>query len=203
MKKYIFSFAVLLLMTLTAQAQDYIVVNYSGSRPNINDFVSAILSQEDIGESLGNMADNWELMQQNYPLREGVTFLTDLPNGYVRFDSRYEDADMREHSYVEICYWNCSDGKHKLVAVNIGCEQHGKPVMTENTGIMFYKYDNSTRTLTYESAYDLGASIQVSPVVTYSLPRKGKDIKAVIHAPNRPTNILMKWNGTKFNQEQR
>ena len=202
MRKSVLSFVALLLMALAVHAQDYIVVNYSGSRPNINDFVTAILAQEDIGESLGNMADNWELLQQNYPLREGATFLTDIPNGYVRFDSRYEDADIREHSYVEMCYWNCSDSKHKLVAVNVGCEQNGKPVMTEYTGIMFYKYDNRTHTLTYETAYDLGASIQVSPAVTYSLPRKGKDIKAVIHAPNRPTNILMKWNGAKFNQVQ-
>lgn len=192
-----------MLIAVAAQAQeDYIVVKYNGARPNINDFVTAILSQEDIGEALGNMADNWELFQQHYPLREGAIITTDVPNGYVRFDQRYEDADTREHSYIEICYWNCSDNKHKLVAVNIGCEQDGKPIMTELTGLMFYKYDNQAHTLTYESDYDLGASVRVTPVVTYELPRKGKDIKAVIHAENRPVRILMKWNGSKFDQSQ-
>lgn len=192
-----------MLIAVAAQAQeDYIVVKYNGARPNINDFVTAILSQEDIGEALGNMADNWELFQQHYPLREGAIITTDVPNGYVRFDQQYEDADTREHSYLEICYWNCADNKHKLVAVNIGCEQDGKPIMTELTGLMFYKYDNQAHTLTYESDYNLGASVRVTPVVTYELPRKGKDIKAVIHAQNRPVHILMKWNGTKFNQSQ-
>lgn len=192
-----------LLMAVTAQAQDdYIVVKYSGARPNILDFVTAILSQEDTGEALGNMADNWELYRQNYPLREGATILTDVPNGYVCFDSRYEDGDIREHSYIEMCYWNCADNKHKIVAVNVGCNQNGKPVMTELTGLMFYKYDNQARTLTYVSEYDMGASIRVTPAVTYELPRKGKNIKATIHAPNRPVHIVMKWNGAKFDQEQ-
>ena len=202
--KKLFSMVAALLMVVAAQAQDddYIVVKYSGARPNINDFVTAILSQEDAGEALGAMADNWELLQQHFPLREGATILTDLPNGYVRYDSRYEDADVRDHSSIEMCYWNCTDGKHKLVAVNVGCNQNGKPVMTELTGLMFYRYDNQARTLTYVSEYDLGASIRVTPVVTYELPRRGKDIKAVIHAANRPVNILMKWNGTKFDQSQ-
>ena len=192
------------LMAVAAQAQeDYIVVKYSGARPNILDFVTAILSQEDTGEALGNMADNWELFRENRPLREGATIMTDVPNGYVRFNQRYEDADTRELSYIEMVYWNCADNKHKLVGVNVGCEVGGKPVETELTGLMFYRYDNQARTLTYESPYDLGARVEVSPVVTYELPRKGKDIKAVIHAQNRPVHILMKWNGTKFNQEQR
>ncbi|MBO4464579.1 MAG: hypothetical protein J5797_10365 [Prevotella sp.] len=203
MKKKILSMVAVLLMAVTAQAQeDYIVVKYDGARPNILDFVTAILSQDDLGESLGNMADNWELLRDHYPMREGATILSDVENGYVRFDQRYEDADVRSHSYVEICYWNCSDNKHKLVAINNGCEQNGKPVETESTGLMFYRYDNTAHTLTYESEYDLGASIRVTPVVTYDLPRKGKDIKAVIHAANRPVRILMKWNGMKFDQSQ-
>ena len=203
MKKNLLSLIAVLLMAVAAQAQDdYIIVKYSGARPNILDFVTAILSQDDTGESLGNMADNWELYRQNYPLREGATILTDVPNGYVRFDQRYEDADERSHGYIEICYWNCADGKHKLVAINDGYEQNGKPIETELTGLTFYRYDNQAHTLTCESVYDLGARIEVTPVVTYELPRKGKDIKAVIHAPNRPVHILMKWNGTKFNQEQ-
>ena len=203
MKKKILSMVAVLLMAVTAQAQeDYIIVKYDGARPNILDFVTAILSQEGDSEALGNMADNWDLMREHYPLREGATIMTDVPNGYVRFDQRYEDADVRSHGYIEMCYWNCSDNKHKLVAINNGYEQNGKPVETELTGLMFYRYDNQTHTLSYESEYDLGASVRVTPVVTYELPRKGKDIKAVIHAENRPVRILMKWNGMKFDQSQ-
>ena len=203
MKKKFYSMVAALLMVVAAQAQDdYIVVKYSGARPNINDFVNAIFTMEDLGESLGNMAVNWELYRQNKPLHEGATILTDVPNGYVRFDQRYEDTDDHSHGYIEMCYWNCADNKHKLVAINDGYEQNGKPIMTQYSGLMFYRYDNDSHRLSYVSAYDLGVRVETSDVVTYELPRKGKDIRAVI-ASNHPVNIVMKWNGTKFNQERR
>jgi len=198
MKKYIFSL-VLLLSAMTARAQDEIMVNYLGSRPGIVDFVNAILSQEDLGEALGFVADNWDRYRSGMPLGEGVTFLTDAPNGYARFDVSYEGTDR---GYTEFCYWNCADGLHKVVAVNTGYTQGGKPIETETTGLDFYTYDNRARTLKYVSAYDMGAVVEASSTVTIELPRKGKDIKATIHDAQQKKYVLMKWNGSKFNQQQ-
>ncbi len=198
MKKYIFSL-VLLLSAMTTRAQDEIVVNYLGPRPGIVDFVNAILSQEDLGESLGFVADNWERLRSGWTLGEGVTFMTDAPNGYARFDYNDEDGG---HGYTEFCYWNCSDGLHKLVGVNTGYTLHGKPIETECTGLEFYTYENRSRTMTSTSVYDLGCRVQVTPPVSYELPRKGKDIKATIHDERQKVHIVMKWNGSKFNQEQ-
>ena len=107
-----------------------------------------------------------------------------------------------EVCYTEYCYWNCSDGKHKLVAENTGVVINGKYENTECTGLMFYLYDNETRELTYTSPYDMGAGIQVNPVVSYSLPRTGKDIMANINDEKHVVKIRMKWNGMKFDQEQ-
>lgn len=201
MKKKFYSMVAVLLMVVAAQAQDeYTVVKYSGARPNIIDFVNAIFTMEDLGESMNNMAANWKLYRQNKTLHEGATILTDVPNGYVRFDQRYDDTDDHSHGYIEICYWNCADNKHKLVAINDGYELNGKPIETQYSGLWFYSYDNDSHRLSYVNDIDFGVRVETSDVVTYELPRKGKDIKAVIHASNRPFNIMMKWNGTKFKQ---
>ena len=48
----------------------------------------------------------------------------------------------------------------------------------------------------------MGAGIQVNPVVSYSLPRTGKDIMANINDEKHVVKIRMKWNGMKFDQEQ-
>ena len=145
------------------------------------------------------MRDNWNRRRLGQQLSEGATFSVDTQNGFVRYDIAYSPS---ERSWTEFCFWNCSDGQHKLVGVNTGHELRFKTIQTECTGLSFYRYDNLTRTLTPASAYDLGASIIVTPVVDYYLPRQGKDIKAVINAKDKPVNIVMHWDGMKFHQEQ-
>ncbi len=175
-------------------------VKFSGARPGISDFLSAILSQEDTGEALANVNKNWLLRRQSRQQEEGASFIVDERNGFIRFDHRYADAG--EAAYTEFCYWNCNDGKHKLVCANTGLLVNGKATDCQYCGLFFYLYDNEKRTLTYTSPYDVGASIQVTPAVSYSLPRQGKDIRAYIHDSRGVVNILMKWNGQKFDQEQ-
>ncbi len=199
MEKRALLLSTLLFMAVVALAQQSISVSYKGQRPVISDFVSAILSQRELNEALYNVHNNWDLRRAGQPLQRGAAFTVDEKNGFVRFDMEYTPA---ERSWTEFCYWNCSDGKHKLVAVNTGHELRFKPVQTECTGLTFYRYDNQKHTLTPASAYDLGASIVVTPVVDYRLPRQGKDITAVINAKDKPVNIVMHWNGMKFQQEQ-
>lgn len=169
-------------------------VTFKGTSPNISDFVNAILSQEELGETLGYVSDNWTRRKQGRKLEDGATWTVDERNGYIRHEAKYDN----DKSYTEFCFWNCADGKHKLVASNIGYIQNGKPIDTENTGLMFYSYDNETKELTYTSPYDVGAVVEnVTGTVTYALPRVGKNIEATIHT-QRPSKVLLKWNGSKF-----
>mgnify|MGYP002622923282 CR=1 FL=1 len=191
--------AALLVMTAAAWAQQSFTVTYKGQRPVISDFVSAVLSQRELNEALSNVRDNWNRRRLGQPLEEGAEFSVDERNGFVRYDIAYRPA---EHSWTEFCYWNCSDGRHKLVGVNTGYELRFKSIQTECTGLTFYTYDSETHKLTPTSAHDLGAAVIVTPVVNYRLPRQGKDITAVINAKDGPVNIVMHWDGMKFHQEQ-
>ena len=198
MKRVVFSL-IALAACLAVQAQD-IRVNYTGNRPTINDFVTAVLSQDDLGESLDDVKNNWERYQQGKPLAEGsgASFTVDVKNGYVRYEKH---LTQKTYGYTEFCYWNCQDARHKLVAVNNGFFAEGQPITTQFSGLTFYTYDNQTKTMTVTPAEDLGAGIQTSAVVGYALPQAGKDIMAVIYAPQGEIQILMKWNGAKFDQQ--
>ena len=199
MKKRLTILASLLVMAVVAMAQQGISVSYEGRQPVITDFVNAILSQRELNEALDNVRNNWNRRRLGQQMPEGAEFTVDERNGFVRYDIAYGPA---ERSWTEFCYWNCNDGTHKLVAVNTGHELRFKPVQTECTGLTFYSYDNLTRTLSPTPAYDLGASVIVTPVVDYRLPRQGKDITAVINAKDKPVSIVMHWDGMKFHQEQ-
>ncbi|MCR4958005.1 MAG: right-handed parallel beta-helix repeat-containing protein [Prevotella sp.] len=191
-------FAITLLMGLTAQAQG-IRVNYTGSRPTINDFVTAYLAQGGDDELISSIRKDWKSQQQGRALSNGASFTIDVRNGFVRYDKRYTATS---YNYTEFCYWNCKDGKHKLLAINNGCIEEGRPVTSQLSGLSFFTYNNQTKSMQPTSCLDLGASIDVRPVVTYALPQAGKDIMATIHAQQGEVQILMKWNGAKFDQEQ-
>ena len=193
----LFSFAFLAGVALMAQG---IRVNYSGKTPTITDFVTAYLSQEDDEEMINGIREDWTCRQQGKTLSNGASFTVDVKNGFVRYDKRYTG---NTYSYTELCYWNCKDQKHKLLAVNRGCIEQGKPVTAQFSGLKFYTYDNQTKRMTQTYNSELGAGIH-SPhsEVTYALPQSGKDIMVTIHAEKGDVQILMKWNGAKFDQEQ-
>ena len=91
--------------------------------PTIVDFVTSYLSVLD-DEVRGDIAVEWEKYLNNKPLTKGYKILVDKKNGYVRFDVDYDvlypKDKMGDKLYVEFCYWNCSDGLHKLFAENRG-----------------------------------------------------------------------------------
>ncbi len=199
MRKRATLIAALFVVAMAVKAQETVSVSFKGQQPTITDFVSAVLSQHELNEALANVRDNWNRRRASQPLQDGASFNVDARNGYVRYEVKYAPT---EHSWTEFCYWNCNDGRHKLVGVNTGYELRFKTIQTECTGLSFYSYDSETRKLTPASTYDLGASIVVTPVVDYHLPRVGKDITAVINAKSGPVNIVMHWDGEKFHQEQ-
>ena len=198
MKRVILSFMTFVIC-LAVHAQN-IRVNYTGNRPTINDFVSAVLSQEDLGETLNNVKNDWVHYQEGkLSEKSSASFTVDVKNGYVHYEKHYT---QKTYGFTEFCYWNCEDARHKLVAVNNGFLNEGEPITAQYSGLTFYTYDNQTKTMTLSSADELGTGIHTSAVVVYALPQTGKDIMASILAPQGEIQILMKWNGTKFAQEQ-
>ena len=175
-----------------------IMVTFKGQKPEISDFVTAILSQEALGEALGAMAEEWEKHLKGKALPKEITITVDSKNGYVRYDAMYSEG---EHSYIEFCYWNCTDGKHKLVAQNISLLVNGEPVDTELTGLSFYWYDNASHKLNYKYAFELGEEAEAAYGATgciRNLPRQGKTIELVYSTSNGKVTKKLTWNGSKF-----
>ena len=186
-----------LLFSVALMAQET-RVNFQGAQPVITDFVTASLMR-DGDEFIRGAQENWNRRLQGKPLEDGASFMVDVRNGFVRFDKRYT---TNTYSYVEFCFWNCANKKERIVAVNSGCVESGVPVNSEFTTLKFYRYNNQKKTMEWLSRQDIGAAINVQSVVSYALPQAGKDIMATIHAPNGEVQILMKWDGSQFHQEQ-
>ena len=196
MRKSLF-LAIALFMGVAMQAQDT-PVTFKGEKPTITDFVTAAL-QRDGDEFIRGTQENWVRRQQGKPLEDGASFTVDVKNGFIRYDKRYT---ANTYSYVEFCFWNCANQKERIVAVNSACVENGTPVTSEFTTLKFYRYDNQKKTMQWLSRQEIGAAINVSSTVSYVLPQSGKDIMATIHAPNGEVQILMKWDGAQFHQEQ-
>ena len=180
-----------------------ISVKFKGKSPNIKDFVSARFSDdEDLGECLSDIASSWELYQQGKPLDEGCSFIVDTANGFMRFDKKYTEQDRKQ---MEMCYWNCSDGKHKLVAENIEAYDNGRQVNTECTGWQFFMYDARTHRMKPVSGDDL-AFVYDFPqgngnTVSITLPCQGKTVVLTCHTPSGEFSKRLTWNGSKFVKE--
>lgn len=174
-----------------------ISVKFKGTQPNVKDFVSALLSGDDIGEALNGMKLSWDLYCNGMKLMPGDDLIVDVQNGYVGYVS--EDEENRH--VTECCYWNYADKKHKLVALTINLFQNGGAVETESTGITFYQYDNATHRMKLAYVQDLGLEFDAPPgshATTHALPRQGKTIVYTFHTPSGRIQKQMTWNGSKF-----
>ena len=163
--------------------------------PDIVDFVTVYLSNPD-DELRGSIAPEWQKYLKNEKLSKGITFTVDKNNGYVRYDR--VDKKSNEKSYVEYCYWNCADGLHKLFAENVGITINDKPVFTEFSGLYIYVYDNATQKLYMFDQDLLGLGEETHGMVTFSLPRTGKDIE-VTYANGSKKKLTWNGNGFSFN----
>ena len=189
-------------ITEEAQPEDTeseeLLVEYKGAKPSISDFVTTILSQEELGEVLGDMLPDWNKHKRGQALAQGKTMVVDTPNGYVRYEEKFPD---NESLYIEFCYWNCADGKHKLIAENVVNLINGKPFEGQYTGLSFYMYDNDRRKMQVAYASDLG--INYDPPAGFSaslrkLPRTGKTIVYEYFLPAGKITKRFTWNGKKF-----
>ena len=207
MKRMTFTIILACLTLAMAAQDDAIRVSYKGARPTISDFVSSYLSaimvdddddEDCIDESANAFNQAWMNHKKGLPLDEGDKLTVDEKNGYVLYESRFEDELLK----VEMCYWNEADGKHKLVAYNVAAYRNGKYMGGQYDGLLFYRYNNATKTMTptsdvgIEEAYptEMGAS------TSFTLPRTGKDLVVTWtwSDTGKVKKHTMKWNGRRF-----
>lgn len=180
-----------------------IIVNYKGTAPNVKDFTTALLSQNEMGEGWGSMKDCWKLYRNGMKLMPGCDLIVDVQNGYVGFT---EDDGEDGRLAIECCYWNYADKKHKLVAVSNNFFENGRPVAGQFTGITFYIYDNATHKMKVAYGQDLGFEIdapEMSHSTLYALPRQGKTIVCTFYTSVNRKEKRMTWNGSKFIPESK
>ena len=195
---------ILVCLTLSVAAQDVIKVNYKGARPTISDFVTAFVSsqhndeeEECFDESFNAIKQTWIQHLKGLPLEENETLTVDEKNGYVLYESRQDE-------YVgkwEMCYWNEADGKHKLFAYNVSWFKNGKYSPGQFDGLIFYRYNNATKKMTYCDApgFDAVMGSDDGAMISYALPRSGKDIIATYwYDDGKKKQKTLKWNGRRF-----
>ncbi len=186
-------------------AQEAIKVKYEGARPTIQDFAQALLFSGDVDDNdcdeASNAAANAMTRYLNgEPQEEGVTFMFDLKNGFMLYESKYKDADDEYLARYEMCYWNESDQKHKVIGYSVTCYHNGKYEPGQFDGLVFYRYDNAKKTMEIfgEPGFENVCYTEDGANVTYSLPRSGKDITATFWYENRKTQKMLKWDGHQF-----
>ena len=186
---------------MTLMAQNGIKVSYKGSRPTVTDFAWAAfpsLNYEDEEES-GDRP--WKALEnamkrhsKGLPQEEDVKLVIDKKNGYILFErSNGEDTYLFR---LEVCFWNESDGRHKLIAFNdLASFSDGMPAVTETSNFCFYRYDNVTKRMV---ACD-PPGFEIDYGCSYELPRKGKDIVVTQwNADGTSKQKVLKWNGKQF-----
>lgn len=184
---------------LALAAQDEGVrVDFKGSKPTISDFVWTYLSKaalDDEGvidEATNSVKQAWIRYRKGLPLEEGETITVDTKNGYAVYESRNDGILFK----VEMCFWNDSDRKHKLFAINYQSFSNGKPAGGQFDGLRFWRYDNTTRTMTWLD--DGGFEVEYYNT-SYALPRTGKDIIVTRWSDDgTKKQETLKWNGHDF-----
>ena len=193
--------------TLVLAAQDGIKVNYQGERPTISDFAWAFLSDyvytedEDVLEEARNAAKYaWSKHRKGLPQEEGDKLTIDEKNGYAVYESKSEYESVEDMVRREMCYWNESDGKHKLFAYNVACFTNGKYSVGQFDGLYFYRYNNATKKLTWcDDLKGIEAAYDYDVCHSFALPRKGKDITVTFWYENgKKTEKTLKWDGHRF-----
>ena len=170
---------ILSCLTLSLMAQSGIKVNYKGSRPTVADFAWAAFpslnyeDEEESGDRPWRALENaMKRHSKGLAQEEGEKLIIDSKNGYILFENvsdEHEDYIFR----LEVCYWNESDGKHKLIAFNdLASYADGKPSISEVSNFVFYRYNNATKRMV--RCDPPGFEIEYNGV--YELPRIGKDI---------------------------
>ena len=192
---------VLACCTLAMAAQEGIRVDYRGERPTIKDFAKAYitfsLSEEEECEAEGlaiykDLQRAITLQEKGRQLDDDETLTLDTKNGFLVYEQKWDDYFSR----LEMCFWNESDGKHKLFAENKMTYSNGKPILGQFDGFLFFRYNNSTKRMNHIDPPGFDSDFLNK---SYALPRTGKDIIVTTwHEDGKKTQKTLKWNGRGF-----
>ena len=188
MKKVLLLASLLAFSVLGLSAQVAIPVTFQGEKPTISDLAWAYVNYESTpaegeeeeeecaDESASAVKSAMTRQRANEALDLGETLSIDLRNGFVLYE--WKDPDSSNRLRVEMCYWNESDGKHKLFACGTYYFDGDQYSAGQFDGLTFYRYDNAAKTLTWTD--DIGFEVEYGTDddawVTYDLPRSGKNI---------------------------
>ena len=125
----------------------YGTVQYKGKAPSIVDFVTCLQDPEEHPEFFGDFYDAWQchLRGRSPGIHERLT--VDRRHGYVFYECRYPDDEHDERGCMEYCFWNCADGKHKIVAQSVYFLYDGEASPGQYDGVQFFLYDNDTHVM--------------------------------------------------------
>ena len=203
--KRIFLVSVFAFIASALVAQNSIKVNYQGAKPTISDFATAFLkayvydeNEDVLDESRSYMKSVWMQHLKGERLEATEKLTVDKANGFISLES-YDDNDML---LVEMCYRNESDGRLKLFAYNVRYFRNGKYSPGQFDGLTFYRYDNATKTMKYCDAPGFKEiyGTDDGALVSYSLPRAGKNIVQKIWYESGTKEKTLRWNGRKFSK---
>lgn len=173
-----------------------IAVKYAGNRPTIVDFATAFLDHSKEIAFFGKVNDEWMRHQKKQPLSNHVSIDVDVKNGYMRYE--IQNPEENDTIVMEMCFWNCADGKHKLVCANTIWMLNGDYGWDEHFGASFFVYDNAKKEMRTVWAEDIGALYDGDGLSVFFLPRKGKDIKVSAAGGGERWNEVLEWDGYQF-----
>lgn len=172
------------------------VVYPVGAKPNIVDFTTAYLTSMAPEDPNADAESEWFKYLKGQKIKSNSKIIVDKKNGYMRYEEKsIADNDM---SYMEICYWNCADNAHKLLAINNGAIRNGEEVCEEFTGCWFFLYDNATKIATVIDSDYINALFDGDGCAIFKLPRKGKNLKVTYYSIDEVTEYDLLWNGYTF-----
>lgn len=179
-------------------------VKSEGKKPDIIDFVNAILTQEDCGEKLGEMEENWKAYLSGQPLPSDRSLQVDRKHGFIRYDAKFPAEEDYPHAFsttIEYKVMKCTGGKQTLVVENTVECKDGEPIPGQFSGLTFYLYD--ARTGRMEQAYgcNLGADSYVpegTHIAVHSLRQRRNTILCKCHLASGFVCLRLIWNGKTF-----
>jgi hypothetical protein len=148
-------------------------------------------------ESFNAVKQAWNTKRAGKALRKSETLTIDEKNGFVLYENKIDENLLR----VEMCYWNESDGKHKLFAYNVACYTDLKYSPGQFDGLTFLRYDNATKRMTYceSPGFEAVMGNNNGEWISYALPRAGKDIAVTTWLKSGKKQLRqLKFNGSKF-----
>ena len=123
---------------------------------SIVDFVNTFVAEPE-DELTGAVADAWEKYLKHQPQEKNVTVKVDTKHGFMSYEQVFPESDGS--ITMQMCYWNCADGKHKLVAESVWSTNEGHVISGQYDGLSFLLYDNATKEYEVVSPEEYGLDI--------------------------------------------